>query len=96
MITPVGVLQENKEAALTAITELQKTIADSTSAIESYRVFIAEVDKAVSTLLGGVESSEKDAQSIAPQDVDGGAEPPAFADEYRSYMASVKEKKAPK
>jgi len=50
MITPVGVLQENKEAALTAITELEKTIADSTVSIEAYREFIESVNDAIATL----------------------------------------------
>lgn len=64
MITPVGVLQENKEAALTAITELQKTIADSTDHIASYQAFIVEVDRAVAKLeaepvVGGSEDKVK-------------------------------------
>lgn len=50
MITPVGVLQENKEAALTAITELEKAIADNTENIASYRTFIAQLNVAIATL----------------------------------------------
>lgn len=50
MITPVGVLQENKEAALTAIAELEKTISSAPASIESYRVFVARIDEAIAKL----------------------------------------------
>ena len=59
MISPAGVLQENRQAALDVIEKHQATIAECQHSIEEHREFIRSLDEAIEQLSGKPELAKK-------------------------------------